>query len=224
MPAGSARRACSPSAPAPRETRSSARRTGCCRRRGVFRSPMSRGGLLHVGIDQRVELQGVHRRRTAARTCSRYAARPGTPACPAVGRALLGLLQPRCTVGWNLPRRDDLVERLHRHAVAVRARNTASMSGLKPLARGRALRPRGSRRAVDRRRIDDGRAGAPQVLDRRHEHLHDLRVGRVALVGLPQHADARAAQRRRDAAPRRSRGIARPRAAAVAASSGPRRR
>ena len=33
-----------------------------------------------------------------------------------------------------------------------------------------------------------------QILDRAHEHLHDLRIGAVALVGEAQHADARALQ------------------------------
>ena len=39
-------------------------------------------------------------------------------------------------------------------------------------------------------RIDDDRAGALHVVDCRHEHLHDLRVGRVTFVGLPQDAEA----------------------------------
>ena len=44
------------------------------------------------------------------------------------------------------------------------------------------------------RRIDDHGARLPHLVERRGEHLHDLRIRRVALVGLAQHADARAFQ------------------------------
>ena len=73
--------------------------------------------------------------------------------------------------------------------------------------------------SLDTRGIDDRRAGASKIVDGLHEHLHDLGIGRVAFVGLAQHADARATQpvaheRGRVVFPRR------PRAAAVAGSSG----
>ena len=55
---------------------------------------------------------------------------------------------------------------------------------------------------VDAHRIDDRRAGALQVLERRREHLDDLGIGRVALVGLAQDADPRAFQAVFVAAPR----------------------
>ena len=44
------------------------------------------------------------------------------------------------------------------------------------------------------RRIDNGRAGAPEIVDGAHEDVDDLGIGRVALVRLTQDADARAAQ------------------------------
>ena len=67
------------------------------------------------------------------------------------------------------------------------------MSYLKPPHGAPALRP-AHLRQIDLHRIDDRRAGLPQVLDRRHEDLHDFRIGRVALVRLAQDADARALQ------------------------------
>ena len=48
--------------------------------------------------------------------------------------------------------------------------------------------------ALDHARVDDRRARSPQILNRAHEDLHDLRIGAVALVGEAQHADARAFQ------------------------------
>ena len=58
------------------------------------------------------------------------------------------------------------------------------MSYLNPMHGAHALRAADLVEAVDDAGIDDRGAGASQILDGAHEHLHDLRIGRVALVGL----------------------------------------
>ena len=65
---------------------------------------------------------------------------------------------------------------------------------LEAAARARALRAPDVVE-IDARRIDDDRRPARfRSSTRRHEDLDDLRIGRVALVGLAQDADARALQ------------------------------
>ena len=46
---------------------------------------------------------------------------------------------------------------------------------------------------IDASGVDHRRAGALEILHRVHEHLHDLRIGRIAFVCLSQQANARAA-------------------------------
>ena len=60
---------------------------------------------------------------------------------------------------------------------------------------------------IDADGIDDDGPGALQVVDRRHEDLDDLRVRRVALVGLAQDADAAVPSGRPSGAPRGSSGM-----------------
>ena len=107
-------------------------------------------------------------------------------------RALLRLLEPALHRRMEPPRLDDLLEAVDRHAVALR-REVAVDVVLEAAARAGALRPP-DLIELDAHGIDDHGAGALQILERRREHLHDLRIGRVALVGLAQHADARAFQ------------------------------
>ncbi len=56
-------------------------------------------------------------------------------------------------------------------------------------ARANVARPLNRIQAFYRRGIDDGRSGAPKVVHRFHENRDNFRIGRLALIGLPQHAD-----------------------------------
>ena len=87
----------------------------------------------------------------------------------AVLRALLRLLQPPLHGRMEPARLDDLGQALHRHASPC-AGEIAVEVVLEAHARARTLRRRTSSRPSTRRGIDDGRAGAPQVLDRAPEH------------------------------------------------------
>ena len=134
---------------------------------------------------------------TAARTCSRYAVSAlHAGRVGAVLGALLRLLQPALHGRMEAAGLHDLGEALHRHAIAVR-REVAVDVVLEPHARADALRPADRVEPVDRARDRRSSRRPAQILDRRHEHLDDLGIRRVPLVGLPQHADARAAAGRR---------------------------
>src|SRR4029434_4988259 len=114
--------------------------------------------------------------------------RLGTVLAPVLRRA-----QPRLDRWMEAPRADDLLERVHRHAIPLRGKIALDVV-LEAAAGPRALRALDARE-IDARRIHDRRAGALELVDRRHEHVDYFRVGRVALVRLPQDADPRACQR-----------------------------
>ena len=96
---------------------------------------------------------------------------------------------------------DHVRQRFHRNAIASRGEIVIQVV-LEAHARANVARPLNRIQAFYRCGIDDGRSGAPKVVHRFHENRDNFRIGRLALIGLPQHADHGAVQSVADRGPR----------------------